>query len=232
MAAAAAYPDIPALVISGELDSITTPADGAAVAAAFPRGMQVRIANSFHVNALPHARSNCAAAIVRRFIRTLRVDDTSCAAGVPPVRLVARFARQSAELEAAVSLEGNAAAPPELDVAAAAVLTAGDVLARALETSSGHGVGLRGGTFRVRRAGARIVVALDGVRWVEDVAVSGTLDCGRGPGGLVRAALRVTRAAGVAGRLLATWPVDAAPAMARIEGSFGAVQVRAQVPAP
>jgi len=59
--AGAAYPDVPALIISGELDSITTMADGSAVAAAFPHGVQVRIANSFHVNALPRARSDCGA---------------------------------------------------------------------------------------------------------------------------------------------------------------------------
>jgi pimeloyl-ACP methyl ester carboxylesterase len=71
VAADAQYPDIPALIISGELDNLTTMADGAAVAGAFKHGKQIRVANSFHVNALPHARSACAAQIVRRFIDTL-----------------------------------------------------------------------------------------------------------------------------------------------------------------
>src|SRR5258706_8070126 len=57
--AGAAYPHVPALIISGELHSITTMADGAAVAAAFPHGVQMRIANSFHVNALPPAPRDC-----------------------------------------------------------------------------------------------------------------------------------------------------------------------------
>ena len=62
---------------------MTTPADGAAAAAAFGRGKQVLIANSFHVNALPHARSPCAAEIVRHFIATLEAGDARCAAEVP-----------------------------------------------------------------------------------------------------------------------------------------------------
>ena len=93
----AVYPDIPALIISGDLDNMTTMADGAAVAAAFKHGVQVRIANSFHVNALPHARSACAAGIVRAFMRTATVGDTSCASQVPPLRLVPRFARRAEE---------------------------------------------------------------------------------------------------------------------------------------
>ncbi len=88
------YPDVPALIVSGELDNITTLADGAAVAGAFTHGIQIRIANSFHVNALPHARSVCGASIVRRFIETLAPGDIACAANVPPLRLVPRFARQ------------------------------------------------------------------------------------------------------------------------------------------
>src|SRR5450631_4136289 len=59
----AAYPDIPALILSGELDNMTTMADGEAVAKAFRHGRQVRLANSFHVNALPRARSACGAEI-------------------------------------------------------------------------------------------------------------------------------------------------------------------------
>ena len=105
----AVYPDVPALVISGELDNLTTPADGAAAAAAFPHGKQILIANSFHVNALPHARSGCAAGIVRHFIATLDPGDTGCASEVPAVRLVPRFVRHADEVEPAVADGGNAA---------------------------------------------------------------------------------------------------------------------------
>ena len=128
--AGAAYPDVPALILSGELDSITTMADGAAVAAAFPHGVQVRIANSFHVNALPRARSDCGAEIVRRFITTLAAGDISCASQVPPVRLVPRFSMEARDLAPAAGLPGNSASPRQLRIVSAAVQAAGDVLAR------------------------------------------------------------------------------------------------------
>jgi len=81
--AGAGYPDVPVLVISGELDNMTSPADGAAAAARFPRARHVVIANSFHVNALPHARSDCGAILVRRFMERLETGDEGCAAAVP-----------------------------------------------------------------------------------------------------------------------------------------------------
>jgi pimeloyl-ACP methyl ester carboxylesterase len=149
VAADAPYPDIPALIISGELDNITTVADGAAVAGAFKHGAQIRIANSFHVNALPRARSACGAQIVRRFIETLRPGDTACAANVPALRLVPRFAVHASQLEPAIAAAGNRANSAQLQFVSAAVMTAGDVLARLGGNTTGQGVGLRGGTFRV-----------------------------------------------------------------------------------
>ncbi len=87
----AAYPDIPALILSGEFDNITTMAEGEAVAKAFKHGRQIRLANSFHVNALPRARSACGAEIVRRFIATLEPGDVGCAAAGAPAASGAAF---------------------------------------------------------------------------------------------------------------------------------------------
>ena len=89
------YPHVPVLVVSGELDNMTSVADGAAAAARFPRAHHVVITNGFHVNALPHSRSECGARLVRRFMPSLYTGDDSCAAQVPPVRLVPRFARHA-----------------------------------------------------------------------------------------------------------------------------------------
>ena len=228
----AAYPDVPALVISGELDNITTMADGAAVAAAFPHGRQIQIANSFHVNALPHARSSCAADIVRRFMTTLMPGDTSCASQVPPLRLVPRFARQARELEPAAGLPGNGAIRAQLRVIAAAVLTAGDVLARVSSNTSSQGTGLRGGTFAITRSGSRIRLSLDNVRWTDDLAVSGTIDSPQGRDGMVRAKLDVFATDGTHGRLTVRWREGAADPRARITGSLGTTKVLAQTSAP
>jgi len=102
--AGARYPEAPVLVISGELDNMTSAADGAAAAAHFPRARHVVIANSFHVNALPHARSECGAILARRFMEHLESGDESCATAVPAVRLVPRFARHVSELTPARGL--------------------------------------------------------------------------------------------------------------------------------
>jgi len=228
----APYPDIPALIISGELDDITTPADGAAVAAAFKHGRQIRIANSFHVNALPHARSSCAARLVRRFMATLETGDTSCAARVPPLRLVPRFALHAAELDPAAALPGNRAGAMLLRWINAAVMTAGDVLARLDGNSTGQGVGLRGGTFRVAKDVSVIHVSLDHVRWVEDLAVSGILDKAAARIGAVRAVLHLTAADGTAGEITVEWPEGIANSMAIIRGSMAGAVVVARAPAP
>jgi hypothetical protein len=232
VAADAHYPDVPALVISGELDNITTMADGAAAAGAFKHGTQVRIANSFHVNALPRARSACGAQIARRFIETLKLDDTSCAANVPPLRLVPRFAVQASQVEPAVAGAGNHANAARLRWASAAVMTAGDVLARLGGNSTGLGVGLRGGTFRIVNDASLIHVILTDVRWTEDLAVSGKIDRPVTRTGMLHAVLHLTAADGLTGDLSVEWPEGMANAAAAIRGTVGGSTVLARAPAP
>ena len=75
MPPAGRYSDVPVLVLSGELDSITTPAEGDLVAAQFPNARHVVVANSFHVTAVGDT-DDCAVRIVRSFV-------TSPAASIP-----------------------------------------------------------------------------------------------------------------------------------------------------
>jgi pimeloyl-ACP methyl ester carboxylesterase len=232
VAAGAEFPDIPALVISGELDNITTMADGAAVAAAFKHGTQIRVANSFHVNALPRARSDCTAQIVRRFIETLAPGDSACAARVPPLRLVPRFALHASQLEPAVEAAGNRAGAAQLRWISAAVETAGDVLARLGANSTGDGVGLRGGGFRVLSDATMKHVELTEVRWTEDLAVSGMVDKPAARLGVVRASLRFAAADGQKGAIRVEWPEGVANSTAAIHGTMGDAVVSARMPAP
>jgi pimeloyl-ACP methyl ester carboxylesterase len=232
----AIYPDVPALIISGELDNITTPADGAAVAAAFKHGLQIRIANGFHVNALPHSRSVCAADIARRFLATADAGDTSCAARVPPLRLVPNFARLTHELAPAAGLRGNSATSEQLRVVTAALMTVGDLLARVSVNSTGTGVGLRGGSFAISQRSDRSRVMLTGVRWVDDLGVSGTIDGPKrdGPerGGLVKATLHLTGIPFACGTLHIHWFEGVQHARALIDGTLGHARVVAASPAP
>jgi pimeloyl-ACP methyl ester carboxylesterase len=226
------YPDIPALIISGELDNITTMADGASVAAAFKHGTQVRIANSFHVNALPRARSACGAQLVRRFVEQLSVEDTACAARVPPLRLVPRFALHASQLENAIATAGNRADAAQLRWVNAAVMTAGDVLARLSGNSTGQGVGLRGGSFRVVNDAAAAHVTLTEVRWTEDLAVSGKIDKPMTRMGAVHASLHLAEAGGPTGDLIVEWPEGTAGSNASISGTVGGAAVHARTSAP
>jgi hypothetical protein len=232
VAADSKYPDVPALIVSGELDNITTPADGAAVARAFKHGRQIRIANSFHVNALPHARSACGAQIVRHFIETLDLGDTSCAAEVPPLRLVSQFALHAADVEPAAAAAGNRAGAAQLRWAQAAVQTAGDVLARLGGNSTGAGVGLRGGSFRIMNDASVIHVSLDQIRWTEDLAVSGRIDRPAARTGTAHAALHLAGPQGTTGDLTVEWPEGVADAVASLRGRLGGVTVVANVSAP
>jgi pimeloyl-ACP methyl ester carboxylesterase len=229
--AKAAYPDTPARSISGELDNMTTMADGTAVAKRFPQGRQIVIANSFHVNALPHARSGCAADIVRRFVRLLEPGDTRCARSVPEVRLVPQFARYVRELAPARALSGNAVDAEQLRTVAAGVQTAGDVIARLASNTSGAGVGLRGGTFKIRSKESRYELDLHDVRWTEDLAVSGSLTW-QPRRGSAEARLTLTGPTATSGVLKVNWMEGVAQARADIHGKLGGKSVAAEMSAP
>lgn len=228
--AAASYPDVPMLVVSGELDNMTSVADGSDVAGHFPHAQHLVVANSFHVNALPHARSACAAVLVRRFMESLATGDTSCAAAVPPVRLVPAFARTTGELSAARPAAGNQVGEAGLRVVTAALLTAEDVIARAVENGAGPGIGLRGGTFAASAAGRRYRLTLSEIRWTEDVAVSGRIDS-PGRTGVVRAEFELRVPTG-RGTLELEWPEGASGAHATARGSLSGKPVVAEAPAP
>jgi len=229
--AGARYPEVPVLVISGELDNMTSAADGAAAAARFPRARHVVIANSFHVNALPHARSDCGAILARRFMEHLESGDESCATAVPAVRLVPRFARQVRELTPAHGLAGNAAGEDQLRAVTAVLLTCGDAIARAEANGRGRGVGLRGGTFTVREASQGYRLTLRDLLWTEDARVSGAIDW-PGRSGVVHADLELRGPQGARGRLQLQWQQGVGRAQATVRGSLDGNSVLAAAPAP
>jgi len=227
---AGAYPPVPVLVVSGELDDMTSVADGAAAAARFPRAHHVVIANGLHVNALPHARSECGAVLVRRFMAGLDTGDESCAAAVPPLRLVPQFARHASELSAAQALAGNEAPAEARRVVTAALLTVEDAIVRARENGAGKGAGLRGGSFTATSVGGGYHLALRKLRWTEELSVSGRVDW-PGRTGEVRALLELDTSR-LHGKLEARWTEGVARAPALVHGSLGGRTVAAEALAP
>lgn len=225
------YPEVPTLVLSGDFDNMTPVADGAAAAANFPRGRQVILRNSLHVDALPGARSNCGATLVRHFLETLEVGDVSCTQAAAEIRLVPRFARRLHELDPATALAGNAANAEQLRAVNAALLTAGDAIARAPEISPGAGVGLRGGSDIVRESGDVYRLTLHELRWTEDLAVSGTVEV---PWyrGKAHATLQLHGSKNLTGTLEAEWLEGSPLAQATVRGRLGGRVVVAELAAP
>jgi pimeloyl-ACP methyl ester carboxylesterase len=226
----AAFTPAPTLVINGELDMLTTAAEGAIVAAQYPHGQQVVIANSFHVDAI-YDVDDCAQAIVRRFVATLSAGDTSCAANVKPVRLVPIFVRRAADAIPALPGAGNTATTRDLAIASAAVQTAGDAMARWNINYSGHGSGLRGGRWRYTQPGAVARFTLANVLWAEDLPVSGRLVWNQADGA-VRATLAYVDPDGNPATLSATWNDRDNPAAASLSGTVAGRAIAAAMPAP
>lgn len=151
------YPDVPTLVLSGELDTITTPAEGAMVAAQFPRSRQIVVANGLHVVALGDP-AGCAATLVRSFLRDApSALQTPASCSVPSIRLAPGYPRTSRGLTLGSALRQ----------------TVEDVIDRIWQTEASAGLGLRGGDWSYRGWPATSIELHD-VRLFADLAVSGS----------------------------------------------------------
>jgi pimeloyl-ACP methyl ester carboxylesterase len=214
------YPDVPVLVLNGEFDSLTSPEGAEAVAGRFPNATFVEVANSLHVTALGDLRG-CVAELALRFVRTRIVGDPSCASSYPPIRMTPSFPTVATDLGGGTSPE---------TAALVASRTAADVMARWWSMASTSGAGLRGGRFVTH--GYRVpTFRLRAVRWVGDVAVSGTLRWDR-PSGVVRAVLRLRGPSVPPARLRLSWNTWRPYASALVIGEVGGAAVRLRVPSP
>jgi pimeloyl-ACP methyl ester carboxylesterase len=222
----ATYPEVPTLVLAGDLDSLTSPEGARMTARAFPDATYVEVANMTHVSALVDF-DQCASRIVRRFVRTRSASDTSCARRYHENRLVETFVRRA---------DGLGYVGPRRRTARVAAATVADVMARWFSMSGRHGVGLQGGRFSTV-GGAftsdRPVVRwrLHRVRWVGDVAVTGRMTWHRRTG-MVRARVTVTGPGAVDGRLRLRWDDGRRHAPARATGRLGGRPVELGFPAP
>ena len=238
-----AYPaSVPVLVLSGELDTITTAAEGGIVSRQWPRSRHIVVANSFHVTAIGDT-DHCAVGIVRRFVldatTALPSSVTRCASRVAPVRAVSAFLASSADAPPAKALSGSTTSRVRLSAVTTVAQTVADVLDRWVQTYEVGGVGLRGGRWRAR--GDDLVrFRLTGYRLVDDLAVSGSVRWSR-YGNRVTVDLAVVRTttggatvsgAPVDGRLVGHWDTRAAGARAVLHGTLGARRVRGSLRAP
>jgi pimeloyl-ACP methyl ester carboxylesterase len=221
--------DAPTLVLNGELDMLTTAAEGAIVTSQYPNGKQVIVANSFHVVAVDDY-NDCATQIVRRFVSALDTGDTSCASNVTPVRLTPIFVKHAADAIAAAPGNGNTATTRDLSLASTAAQTAADVLIRWNINYGGKGRGLRGGTWTYTQPDLIAHYTLTGTRWSDDLAVSGHVDWDQ-HNGAIHAELTYT-SKGENAKLTADWNDRDHQGNAVLSGTVGGRTIHASMPAP
>ena len=77
------FPDVPVLVVSGDLDPNVPTAESRLAARQFPRAQLVEVPNAGH--AAEQEPTGCALSITAGFIRDQRLGDTSCLARIPPL---------------------------------------------------------------------------------------------------------------------------------------------------
>jgi pimeloyl-ACP methyl ester carboxylesterase len=234
------FPSVPTLVLSGDLDAVTSPQDATQAAAQFPNVTQLIIPNLTHVTSyfysdvgyLPDGGdpTHCVQRILRRFISQLSPGDTSCISDVRPIRTVPKFASSVNELDPLQALSGNQASVRDLKLAAAALETVGDVFSRFLVTF-GIGAGLRGGEFTYTLQPSGYEFELNRVQWIEDLQVSGRMRWHLDSGDVI-AIVRMTQDDKQVGTLTIEWNDVRKNAIATLSGTIGTKTVKATRIAP
>ncbi len=227
---------LPVLVLGGELDLWTPPVDVPEVLAQIGGHARfVDLANSTHV--VGEGDTACGSSLIQRFVaRPQGIDslDASCAPAVPPIHTVAVYAHELAQQPALQATGGNDAGAPELQLAAAAVSTAGDAIVRYQAIEARRDAGLYGGSTTSAQSGA--VLKLDHDQLVPGVSVSGTVRLSASPieaDGETAVATLTAKAPGMrAATLTATWTTAGAGAEAQVEGTVGRISLRGHTPAP
>jgi len=159
-------PDVPVLVLSGDLDTNVPASQGRSAAALYPRATFVEIRNAGHT---PTDASPCAAALAAHFMRALSADADACAGTGAPPPVTVRTPVLAADL-APVIARGARVQRQALAVITATIV---DVLEQASVFQQwGSAGGLRGGRYVARPDGG---ARLAGARVVRDARVSGAL---------------------------------------------------------
>jgi pimeloyl-ACP methyl ester carboxylesterase len=224
----AVYPDVPTLVINGDLDNITPLEDARRVAARFPDSTLVTVQNVNHVQVMGD-QFDCASVIYERFVRTLSTGDTSCTRRTAPVRVVNRFPLALDQVGPAESSRGDRSSTTDRRLAAAAAETVSDMLQRWWVNYDGSGVGLRGGTWWYSGYDLN-TFHLTKVQWVPGIRVSG-LAKWRYSSGAVLAHVTVA-GAGTREHVRMRWSLAGPHGQARIDGTAGGAALHAHMPAP
>jgi pimeloyl-ACP methyl ester carboxylesterase len=220
----AVYPDVPVLVMVGDLDSITSPEASRLAAGFFPDATYVEVANVGHVVALGDYQGCMAGIAVRFVVSGGDAGDVSCAGtAYHGVRTVESFPATLADVRPA-----SGAAVDIGRVARAVTDTVGDVFPRWMNAVGYDGVGLRGGRFT--STGLDIVrFKLTGLAYVADLEVTGRMTWDRFTGEIT-AEVRFDGAS--TGRLSISWNDYDHHAVATATGTIDREALDLTLPAP
>jgi pimeloyl-ACP methyl ester carboxylesterase len=225
---------LPVLVLSGDLDSLTAPAEGRWTAREMgPSARWILVHNDTHINAMDDV-FGCAQGLVRQFIAApskLWQLDASCAAHTPEVRVVGTFSQRLAQVIPAAARPGNQAGLEGRRLAAIGVTVVGDADWHWYYGDGVHGWGLRGGTYRFTGPANRTKITFHGYRWTTDTAVSGYALWDRRTGHM-QAWLTVSGPGGRMARIRLSYRDNVYHGIATVTGSFDGRGIDAQMPAP
>jgi hypothetical protein len=183
----ARFPAVPVLVLSGELDTVTSPKEGRWTTALFPNATYLEIPNTVHETAIGNGGihvppfggdlARCTGPIVLAFVESGgQVSNISCRSSIRPVRTVPVFAANWRGVEPASAQQGNEADQTGLTLASATAETVGDTVARYGVLLGSTDAGLRGGKFTLSHTPTGYALHLKELKWAGDLAVSGTID--------------------------------------------------------
>jgi pimeloyl-ACP methyl ester carboxylesterase len=224
------YPAVPTLVLSGDLDSITSVIDANEAAAQLPDAVHVVVPNLGHV-VTDSDEIGCTLGIVHRFVKNLDPGDTNCVLKVRPVRTVPLFALTAGELAPLAALKGDKTTDAQRRIAAAGLETVGDVIARYYVTFNYVDTGLRGGKFTYAATATGYEFKLKDLQWTEDIAVSGTVSWDQ-TSNIITAQVTLKDAGTPEGNLQIRWNDADINAMASVTGEIQGATLRAQRIAP
>jgi pimeloyl-ACP methyl ester carboxylesterase len=224
------FPAVPTLVLSGDLDSITSVTDANETAGQFPNAVHVVVPNLGHVVA-DSDEIGCTLGIVHRFVKNLAPGNINCVHEVRPVRTVPRFARTAGELAPLKALKGDKTTDAQRRIAAAGLETVGDVIARYYVTFNFVDSGLRGGQLTYVATDTGYEFTLEGFKWTEDVAVSGTVSWDQTTN-IITAQVVLKTAGTLVGSLRISWNDAHINALASVTGVIQGATLIAQRIAP
>ena len=224
------FPDVPTLILSGDLDSVTSVVDADQTAEQFPNAMHIVVPNLGHVVA-DGDDVGCTLGIVQHFIQHLSAGDAGCVKRVRPVRTVPTFGARAADLAPLTAVTGNKTTAAQRRMAASGLEAVGDVVARYFVSYNYVGSGLRGGRFDYGATPEGYDFNLEGVRFTSDLAAWGTVSWNQLTS-IVSATVDLKHGGAVVAHLKMEWDDSKIDAIATVTGTVQGVRLNAQRIAP